>query len=50
MERFAVVVADATGVIRLVALADPWDRPIGAIAVFVGQQPQGDGLPELPVL
>jgi PAS domain S-box-containing protein len=36
--------------VRLVALADPWDRPIGAIAVFVGQPPEGDGVPELPEL
>jgi PAS domain S-box-containing protein len=36
--------------VRLVALADPWDRPIGAIAVFVGDEPEGEGLPELPEL
>jgi PAS domain S-box-containing protein len=36
--------------VRLVALADPWDRPVGAIAVFVGQEPAGEGLPALPEL
>jgi PAS domain S-box-containing protein len=36
--------------VRLVALLDPWDRPVGAVAVFVGQQPEGDGLPALPEL
>jgi PAS domain S-box-containing protein len=36
--------------VRLVALLDPWDRPIGAVAVFVGQQPEGEGLPALPEL
>lgn len=36
--------------VRLVALLDPWDRPVGAVAVFVGQQPEGDGFPPLPEL
>jgi PAS domain S-box-containing protein len=36
--------------VRLVALLDPWDRPVGAVAVFMGQQPTGDGLNQLPEL
>jgi PAS domain S-box-containing protein len=36
--------------VRLVALFDPWDRPVGAVAVFVGQQPEAEGLPPLPEL
>jgi PAS domain S-box-containing protein len=35
---------------RLIALLDPWNRPAGAVAVFTGQQPEGDDLPELPEL
>jgi PAS domain S-box-containing protein len=34
--------------VRLVALLDPWDRPVGAVAVFVDEQPTGvQALPEL---
>ena len=36
--------------VRLVALLDPWDRPVGAVAVFVGQPPETEGLPSLPEL
>jgi PAS domain S-box-containing protein len=36
--------------VRLVALLDPWNRPVGAVAVFVGQQPEAEGLPSLPEL
>jgi PAS domain S-box-containing protein len=36
--------------VRLMALVDPWDRTIGAVALFVGQRPEGNGLPELPDL
>jgi PAS domain S-box-containing protein len=36
--------------VRLVALLDPWDRPVGAVAVFVGQQPEGEDFPPLPEL
>jgi PAS domain S-box-containing protein len=36
--------------VRLIALLDPWDRPVGAVAVFVGQQPEGEDLPALPEL
>ena len=35
--------------VRLVALLDPWDRPTGAVAVFMGQ-PAGQDLPALPEL
>jgi PAS domain S-box-containing protein len=34
--------------VRLVALPDPWGRPVGAVAVFMRQQPEGDGFAELP--
>ena len=36
--------------VRLIALPDPWDRPVGAVAVFVDQQPTGDGIAALPEL
>jgi PAS domain S-box-containing protein len=36
--------------VRLMALLDPWDRPIGAVAVFVDQSPEGEGIPALPEL
>jgi PAS domain S-box-containing protein len=36
--------------VRLIALLDPWDRPVGAVAVFVGQQPEGEGFAPLPEL
>jgi PAS domain S-box-containing protein len=36
--------------VRLMALVDPWDRPIGAVAVFVAREPEADGLPDLPEL
>jgi PAS domain S-box-containing protein len=36
--------------VRLIALFDPWDRPVGAIAVFVDQPPEGEGFPPLPEL
>jgi PAS domain S-box-containing protein len=36
--------------VRLIALLDPWDRPVGAVAVFVGQQPVGESFPSLPKL
>jgi len=36
--------------VRLIALLDPWDRPAGAVAVFMGQQPAGEGFNHLPEL
>ena len=36
--------------VRLIALLDPWDIPVGAVAVFVGHQPEGAGFSELPEL
>jgi PAS domain S-box-containing protein len=36
--------------VRLVALLDPWDRPVGAVAVFAGRQPEGERFPSLPEL
>jgi PAS domain S-box-containing protein len=36
--------------VRLMLLRDPWDRPVGALAVFSAEEPPPDGQPPLPEL